>query len=115
MLKPLTELQELQWKASKYDDVVEALHVCDGGQYRNDTIESVLNAARTRPKVEFMLKSVTVRQPHETWQLSVFINSTLMGTFNGTRDDLVGRLKMSGAMLQSSAGSNNLCCESWYI
>lgn len=33
-------------KAEKYDDAVKALHVADGGQYRADTIESVIIAAR---------------------------------------------------------------------
>lgn len=39
-------LATAQWKAEKYDAVVRALSVADGGRYRNDTIESVVIAAR---------------------------------------------------------------------
>lgn len=42
------ENAELRAKAEKYDSVVKALSVCDGGRYRNDTIESCILALSKR-------------------------------------------------------------------
>lgn len=39
-------------KAEKYDDAVKALDVADSGQYRADTIESVVDAARASVKIK---------------------------------------------------------------
>ncbi|MCE5309608.1 MAG: hypothetical protein LLG20_18385 [Acidobacteriales bacterium] len=46
------KLAEAQHKAAQYDAVVKALHVCDGGRYRNDTVESVIGAARKLAETE---------------------------------------------------------------
>ena len=45
-------------KAKQYDDVVETLHVCDSGRYRNDTIESVIAAAKDKAILRWMNKDL---------------------------------------------------------
>lgn len=39
----LKSCAEFGHKAGQYDDVVQALHVADGGKYRADTIEALLH------------------------------------------------------------------------
>ena len=46
------QINDLCHKADQYDSVVAALHVADGGAYRNDTVESVVAAARDRTRLD---------------------------------------------------------------
>lgn len=54
--RQIAELREnnerLQHKADQYDSVVKALSVCDGGRYRNDTVESCVLALKARDAAE---------------------------------------------------------------
>ena len=61
----------LEYKAKKYDDVVKALHVCDGGQYRNDTIESVIRFAREKAALEAKLAACEADAARLDWLESI--------------------------------------------
>lgn len=53
---------ELKLKAEKYDQVVEQLHVADGGHWRQDTVDNVLWAARAVDKfIQARHEAVVIR------------------------------------------------------
>lgn len=55
--------REAQYKAEKYDAVVKALSVCDGGRYRNDTIESCILSLAERDRLAAVLRDIAKQWP----------------------------------------------------
>lgn len=56
------KLAKVEHKAEKYDSVVKALSVCDGGRYRNDTIESCILALSSRDRLSAKLAEARKRE-----------------------------------------------------